>query len=107
MKHFIPAEVLQTFHASKGDNIWEVRKSHQDGKVYCTCPGWIFQARKKDGICKHIQAYLDLLKVKNPGATIQVYNIEEYNNVLALHRSMPALKEVKAEDILKLNRGQF
>ena len=105
MRH-IQAEVLESYPSSKDpDFMWEVRRSHYDGKVYCTCPGWIFQARKKDGICKHIRMYLAALKGKNPDATIQIYTIEEYNNVLQLHRETgDSLAPKTANSILKIDR---
>jgi hypothetical protein len=104
MRH-IPATVLHTFPASKGDAVWEVRRSNHDGKVYCTCPGWVFKARQTTGVCKHIAAYLAMLKKDRPGETISVYTWDEYQEVLRLHREMPNLKEQHgSDDILHLDR---
>lgn len=53
-----PYEVLKVVESdSRPGEFYEIRRSHQDGKTYCTCKGWIFKARKGDGVCKHIAAY--------------------------------------------------
>ena len=71
-----PYEVLEVVKSeSNPDKEYEIRKSHQDGKTYCTCPGWIFKARKGDGICKHIRAYMD------KGFKVVVMKLEEFLEV--------------------------
>ena len=112
MRSHLPAEVLFEKKASEPNKhgvfpIWQVRKSHYDGKVYCTCPGWIFQARQHTGICKHIQAYLDSLKALNPADTtvIQVYTESEYRNVLEILRETPDLTLIKDKGtMIKIDR---
>lgn len=106
MRHHIPAEVLKTYESSSSDRVYEIRKSHQDGKVYCTCPGWIFQARKNGGLCKHLKMYMELLKAEDPVAVLNTYTAEEYNAVLAIHRSIPIVqsKGNDSGDTLKIQR---
>lgn len=71
-----PYEVLKRVESSSSPGkFYEIRKSHQDGKTYCSCPSWIFQARKGDGICKHIAAYM------KEGFDVVVMNITEFLEV--------------------------
>lgn len=49
----IAPKVLKVNIGSKGD-LYEIRESQKDGKVYCTCPAWRF-GHGKD--CKHLIAY--------------------------------------------------
>ena len=57
---------------SSPDKVHEVRTSKNDGKTYCSCLGWVFKARKGDGICKHIAAYMA------KGHVVVVMNLEEF-----------------------------
>jgi hypothetical protein len=52
----------------------EVRTSKRDGKTYCTCKGWVFGARKGNGICKHIRAF----KMRAPAEPLVIMNFEEF-----------------------------
>lgn len=86
-----PYEVLDKVEShSKPGKFYEIRKSHQDGKVYCTCPAWIFQARKGDGVCKHIAEW----RRKNADKTIVVMTHSDY---VEFKRALPteALKRMK------------
>jgi len=79
-----PYEILDTIESSsRPGKFYEIRKSHQDGKTYCTCPNWIFKARKGDGKCKHIIDYI------KKGYDVVVMNIEEF---LAVKRAIPILE---------------
>jgi hypothetical protein len=71
--------------SSHPGKFYEIRKSHQDGKTYCTCPGWIFKARKGDGVCKHIAAYM------KKGYKVVVYKLEEF---LEVKRARPVLYDI-------------
>jgi hypothetical protein len=73
----------------------EVRMSKNDGKTYCTCLGWIFKARKGDGICKHIAAYM------KKGYEVVVYKIEEF---IAVHRAQPVLDEGAVKKKVNIHR---
>jgi len=79
---------------SRPDVTYEIRESHQDGKTYCTCPSWIFKARKGDGICKHIAAY----KLSNPATKVVVMSHTDYEN---FKRALPtlAIKRVKSTEV--------
>ena len=44
-----PAILVKEFPSKTSDKIHEVRISRQDGKMYCTCPGWV--SRKT---CRHL-----------------------------------------------------
>lgn len=51
----------------KKNNLYQVESESHKGKFYtvdpvrktCSCPGYIFYARKKGDICKHIRAVLE------------------------------------------------
>jgi hypothetical protein len=60
--------------SSRPDKSYEIRTSKNDGKTYCTCPGWIFKARKGDGLCKHLLAQ----KKAKPAEELVVYKWEEF-----------------------------
>jgi hypothetical protein len=79
---------------SNPDKTYEIRTSHQDGKTYCTCPGWIFKARKGDGICKHIAAY----RRSNPENQVVIMTSDDFEN---FRRAIPqlAIKRVKNTDV--------
>lgn len=79
---------------SRPDVTYEIRQSHQDGKTYCTCPGWIFKARKGDGLCKHIKAYM----ANNAATPIIVMTHIDYEN---FKRALPqlAIKKVRNADV--------
>lgn len=82
-------DVLDTVESSsRPGKFYEIRKSHQDGKTYCTCPAWIFKARKGDGICKHIKAY----KERHTETPILVMTHTDYEN---FRRTLPNLKAKK------------
>ena len=94
-----PYEVLLVVQSkSNPDKVYEIRKSHQDGKTYCTCPGWIFKARKGDGICKHIAEY----KLRNPNLQVVVMALADF---LDIKRAAPDL-EFKRVGKLDIKRGQ-
>ena len=86
-----PYEVLAVVKSkSNPDKTYEIRRSHQDGKTYCTCLGWIFKARNGDGICKHIKEYM----AAKPETPIVVMTHIDYEN---FKRALPqvAFKKVK------------
>ena len=94
-----PYEVLkQVESSSRPGKFYEIRKSHQDGKTYCTCPGWIFKARKGDGICKHIHEYMQ----EDNHVEVVVYKLEEF---LAVQRGGLILDDVKVKSNVKPDRG--
>jgi hypothetical protein len=73
MSHpYVVLKIVQS--KSNPDKTYEIRESHQDGKTYCTCPGWIFKARKGDGICKHIAEY----KAHNPNLKVVVMELADF-----------------------------
>jgi hypothetical protein len=78
MSHSHPYEVLEVVRSkSNPDKTYEIRKSHQDGKTYCTCPGWIFKARKTEGgMCKHLLAYVGHATKK--GVKVVVMTAKEF-----------------------------
>ena len=93
-----PYEVLIVVKSeSNPDKTYEIRKSHQDGKTYCTCPGWIFKARKGDGICKHIKAY----QASNPTTKVVIMTHEDFEN---FRRALPtlAIKKVRDTDVKRV-----
>jgi hypothetical protein len=49
--------LIRTIKSSSSDRVYELHVG-QDGRLYCTCPGWKFQAAKRNGMCKHVAAYL-------------------------------------------------
>lgn len=85
---------------SHPDKHYEIRKSHRDGKVYCSCPAWVFKARKGDGICKHIRAYMDNHREQQ----VVVMTQAEFNE---FRRAMPqlAVKKVRSTEV-KRNYGE-
>jgi len=64
--------------SSSPGKVYEVRTSKNDSKTYCNCPGWIFKARKGDGICKHIAKYQ---KEKPVEEVIVIYKLDEFLSV--------------------------
>jgi hypothetical protein len=69
--------ILRTVPSKSNPNIsYEIRTSKQDGKTYCTCPGWIHKARKSDGLCKHILSFK--AETFEP---IAVYKFDEFVSV--------------------------
>ncbi len=83
---------------SHPDKTYEIRKSHQDGKVYCTCPAWVFQARKADGVCKHIARW----RHEHPEQKIDVMTHEDYT---VFKRSLPVLAAKKMHKVDEVKRG--
>ena len=84
-------EVLEVVQSESNPNkTYEIRKSHRDGKTYCTCPGWIFKARKGDGKCKHIIAYI------KEGFNVVVMSIEDF---LEIKRAKPMLGDTTVGDV--------
>lgn len=69
--------VLAEVPSSSGNGTYEIRTSKNDSKTYCTCKGWIFKARKGDGICKHIAQY----KRAKPAEAVVVYSFDEFVRV--------------------------
>lgn len=95
MRH-IPAEVLERVESSSRAGVfYEIRKSHYDGKTYCTCPAWIFKARKGNGICKHLAVYLEALKSSGKEAKIEIYTADEFAKVVQILRENPDLTTLK------------
>lgn len=88
-----PFEVLKVVESeSRPGTTYEIRKSHQDGKTYCTCPAWVFKARKGNGVCKHLAAY----QAEHHHETIVVMTHTDYEN---FRRATPeALKPKKLKD---------
>lgn len=94
-------EVLKVVNSSSNPNVtYEIRKSHQDGKTYCTCKGWIFKARKGDGICKHIAAYKAELAAAGRTEEVVVYTLEEFQQAMKVSRANTIVDE---SDNLKKN----
>jgi hypothetical protein len=48
--------LIRRIQSSSSDRVYELHIGN-DGRLYCTCPGWQFQAAKKNGMCKHVAAY--------------------------------------------------
>lgn len=69
--------VLARVPSSSSAEVYELRTSKNDGKTYCTCKGWIFKARKGDGICKHIAGF----KREQPAEQVIVYSFDEFIKV--------------------------
>lgn len=68
-----PYEVLHVAPSKSTPGVtYEIRKSHQNGKTYCTCPAWVFKARKGNGICKHIAEYM------KTGHVVVLMTMEDY-----------------------------
>ena len=96
-----PYDVLETVESSsRPGEFYEIRKSHRDGKTYCTCKGWIFKARKGDGICKHIADYI------RRGAQVIVYKYEEFMELRRGEKldATPAAEPKRAPKV-NVNRG--
>lgn len=70
----------------------------KDGKIYCDCPGWIFKARKGDGKCKHIIAYM------KKGFQVVVMDIEEF---LSVKRASLMLDDVDVKNKVKVHRPKI
>jgi predicted nucleic acid-binding Zn finger protein len=73
--------VLAEVPSDSSDQVYEIRTSKNDEKTYCTCKGWIFKARKGDGICKHIRRF----KQEQPEQEVVVYKLDEF---LAVKRTL-------------------
>jgi hypothetical protein len=69
--------VLARVPSSSSDEVYELRTSKNDAKTYCTCKGWVFKARKGDGVCKHIAAF----KKQKPQEQVTVYSFDEFVRV--------------------------
>ena len=90
-----PYEVLETVESeSHRGTFYEIRKSHQDGKTYCTCPAWVFKARKGDGVCKHIAAY----RSRHTEENVVVMTHADYQE---FRRAMPklAVRRMKSVEV--------
>ena len=95
--YFDILEVVES--ASRPGKTYEIRKSKQDGKTYCTCPAWIFQARKGNGICKHIAAY-----IARVGETVVVYGIEEFMTLKRSGKLFVPDTDIKVPKIINVKR---
>ena len=70
----------------------------KDGKVYCDCPSWIFKARKSNGLCKHLVAYVAR------GNQVVVYGIEEFMTLKRSGKLFVPDTEIKAPKIINVRR---
>lgn len=82
-----PYEILDRVESSSSPGkFYEIRMSKQDGKCYCLCKAWIFKARKGDGKCKHILAYI------SRGFEVTVMSIVDF---LEIKRARPLMEPAK------------
>jgi len=104
-----PYDVLDTVESSSSPGtFYEIRTSHRDGKTYCTCPGWIHKARKSDGICKHIAAYMQRMKrVAKTVAEVPKLVIYKLDEFLAVKRNdnLIDVESTGMKKKLHVNRG--
>ena len=101
-----PYDVLDRVESSSTPGeFYEIRTSHRDGKTYCTCKGWIFKARKGDGVCKHIRKYLNKKNFKTTEeAKLVIYKLDEF---LAVKRANTLIDADSSgmRNKLRVNRG--
>ncbi|MBD3204222.1 hypothetical protein GF327_08050 [Candidatus Woesearchaeota archaeon] len=82
------------------DNFYRVESSSTKGKFYkvnikeetCTCPDYIFRARKRGGVCKHIRAVIEKFRKKNTS------NFEKIKAAIKEHGEIDTAKLLKEFD---------
>jgi len=92
-------------NVTKEQNKYKVESASSKGKFYmvdpdketCNCPGYIFYAKRKGTVCKHVKAVLELLKK------------DESENAEEIEKQAKESESIRKEiiDFIKKNNNEF